>query len=122
MKHDFEIEIRAAEGQEICDFCSSPSLEKTYDCPDFEADFHRSEAAQPDVLVGLTIRSVCKGGWAACKVCASLIDRDKWAELTDRSLQTLLTHEPQLLPVAAAVRSTLVRMHHQFRRLKKLPN
>ena len=122
MKHDFEIELRAPEGQEICDFCSSPSLEKTYDCPDFEADCYRSGGSQSGSFGGLTVHSVCKGGWAACKVCASLIDNDRWTALTDRSLQTLLDQAPYLLPVAADVRSTLARMHQQFRKLKKRPN
>jgi hypothetical protein len=122
MKHDFEIEFRPPEGKEVCDFCSSPQIFKAYDCPTFATGLSAQVPRQSPDLPALTVHSMSKGGWAACGICAALIDGDKWSELTERSVATLLIKEPELRPFKEKVRKSMAWMHQQFRALKKLPN
>lgn len=66
----------------ICDFCSSPAVVKSYACESFQA-FQLSHPQKGD-LIGTS-----EGHWAACQVCADLIDHNCWEALLTRSYETI---------------------------------
>ncbi len=59
----------------ICDFCNDPSVACSY------------EAAPVVMKVNESIVYSCDSKWAACAVCAQLIDENRWNELSDRSFE-----------------------------------
>jgi hypothetical protein len=66
----------------VCDFCSEPVTEvRTFD------------VAPLAMKVKKTIVYFCDNRWAACPICAQMIDENRWDELTTRSYETWLQAE-----------------------------
>lgn len=89
----------------VCDFCSSPAIAKTYACQSFEA------IKTPQFV------ATSEGNWAACQVCADLIDHNCWDALMERSLETSgFSH------VAGTEREVMLEfiraLHKRFRELR----
>ena len=74
----------------ICDFCSDPAVVKSYACGDYVISDSWSPDGQPKVDLG------SKGGWAACRECARLIDEGEQAALMERSLFTFYQRYPEV--------------------------
>ena len=111
---DFRIEGIEADGpevpikkREICDFCpaKNPSrVFRAYDC------------VVPWVPVEDGTIVLSQGGWAACEVCAALIDGGKWAELIERSVREFCAKNFVFdLRLIAGVRDQVRRSHELFR-------
>lgn len=84
-----------------CDFCSAPEVKWAYPCRDF-----RSPVSVP----GLPDQGSV-GGWGACSVCYSLIERGDRAGLAKRSAKRLAKKHG--LPLKLALRAVRD-MHDQF--------
>ena len=89
-------------GGECCDFCTSHSVVKLYNCANFVFNgrpvFHRGS----------------NGAWAACAICARLVDEDRWPELTDRAFRKFAKQHG---PIS---RSAALRLRQQFSQVHKL--
>lgn len=89
---------------EVCDFCSGPSPSWVLPTEEFEVDEH--SAASKD--------------WAACEVCARLIRKNRWPDLTQRSVRAysakygVSAAEPRLV-------ETLKAFHAQVREYQTGP-
>jgi len=122
MKFDLKFTVAPPDGEVVCDFCSGPEIFKTYDCEDFVTSAIQVEPHAASQHPRMRVVHNSRGGWAACKICAELIDQDRWDDLAERSLATLLLSEPSLAPFKHEVLIHLRRMHQEFRQLKKRPN
>ncbi|MBO0887469.1 hypothetical protein J2P12_00050 [Candidatus Bathyarchaeota archaeon] len=98
-------EIRISPGSEpICDFCSGKPIVKDYDCSDYT------------LLVkfnGQTVELGSSGKWAACQVCADLVDNGDKNGLMERALQTFYTRHPGM-PASKELTKFLYDLHNQF--------
>jgi hypothetical protein len=81
----------------ICDFCSSPEVAWSYECPTF------TPIAMPGVFVGESI-----GDWAACESCAAKIEDGEWEQLAVTSANTFKQAHP--METLAAPRGLIVAM------------
>jgi hypothetical protein len=90
----------------ICDFCSDTKVVKSYKC----ADFATAVATNKETLI---IRS--DGMWAACQICADMIDNNRWDELKQRSMETSGLADS---PLRAAMEAYLDELHGGFRRMR----
>ena len=88
----------------ICDFCSSPNVTWVYPARTFAAY----------VFEGIVGESV--GDWAACPICHGLIESGRHAELTERSLVTLLERQPEMKGAEAELRNQIRGFHTMFLR------
>ena len=61
----------------ICDFCSGSPVVKGYPALSFSM-----ETQIPGIGIG------SESGWAACQICADLVDADDWDGLATRSMET----------------------------------
>ena len=86
----------------ICDFCSSPTVTWVYPARTFAAY----------VFEGIVGESV--GDWAACPTCHGLIESGRHAELTERSLTTLLERQPEMKGAEAELRNQIRGFHTMF--------
>jgi hypothetical protein len=86
----------------ICDFCSSPTVTWVYPARTFAAY----------VFEGIVGESV--GDWAACPTCHGLIESGRHAELTERSLTTLLERQPEMNGAEAELRNQIRGFHTMF--------
>jgi hypothetical protein len=86
----------------ICDFCSSPNVAWVYPARTFAAY----------VFEGIVGESV--GDWAACPICHGLIESGRNAELTERSLTTLLERQPEMKGAEAELRNQIRGFHTMF--------
>lgn len=77
----------------LCDFCSNPRAPHTYAAD----NFIMQELVQGDMR--LTHESV--GHWAACDMCAELIDSNQWETLIERVLNS------QGIPIASLERRAI---------------
>lgn len=87
---------------QICDFCSSPSVAWRYPAHSFVAY----------MIAGIVGESV--GDWAACRVCHRLIAAGDRCGLLDRSLRTLLDSHPEMQACEAELREHLATFHRTF--------
>jgi hypothetical protein len=87
----------------ICDFCSTPNPERTFDCPDFPMD---KSPGYPE------LRS--KGAWQACSVCGTLIDQENWNGLLLRAVNKLGEKYDGIMP-RRILTDTIRRSHDMFR-------
>jgi hypothetical protein len=60
----------------ICDFCATPNPERKYLCMPFL------------LTIMMGIEQWSDEAWAACTVCAGLIDTDRWEDLLQCSIHT----------------------------------
>lgn len=86
----------------ICDFCSSPNVTWVYPARTFAAY----------VFEGIVGESV--GDWAACPICHGLIESGRHAELTERSLITLLERQPEMKSAEEELRTHIRSFHTMF--------
>jgi len=86
----------------VCDFCSAPDVTWQYPARSFVAY----------AVNGVVGQSV--GDWAACRVCHELIEAGDRQGLLERSLQTLLEKNPEMLPEEAELRDQLAQIHGMF--------
>jgi len=86
----------------ICDFCSSPNVTWVYPARTFAAY----------VFEGFVGESV--GDWAACPICHGLIESGRHAELTERSLITLLERQPEMKSAEPELRAQIRAFHTMF--------
>jgi len=86
-----------------CDFCSSVPVAWAFPAKDF--------TLIPEFAWGST------GGWAACRVCAELIDADQYAELTARALDLLPLNGGEIPEFNKA----LAKLHLDFRESRTGP-
>lgn len=86
----------------ICDFCSSPNVTWVYPARTFAAY----------VFEGIVGESV--GNWAACPICHGLIESGRHAELTERSLITLLERQPEMKSAEEELRTHIRSFHTMF--------
>lgn len=86
----------------ICDFCSSPNVTWVYPARTFAAY----------VFEGIVGESV--GDWAACSICHGLIESGRHAELTERSLTTLLESQPEMRRAEQELRNHIRSFHTIF--------
>lgn len=61
----------------ICDFCAAENPPRKYLCAPF------------NMMIMFGVEQWSDNAWAACTVCAELIDNDKWEELAQRSVSTI---------------------------------
>ncbi|MBV9354271.1 MAG: hypothetical protein JO023_01965 [Chloroflexi bacterium] len=97
----FEIDQVADVGAEVCDFCSAPRPVWAYPAWEFAITAHGWGSA---------------GDWAACTLCADLIERGDWTALAVRAVDT----NPQVRATAAgqpAARALAVETAGQLHRL-----
>jgi len=59
----------------VCDFCSAVPVVKSFDAALLGVQFTES------------VLHVFDSRWAACAVCARLIEEDQWDELTDHAIE-----------------------------------
>ncbi len=95
-----------------CDFCSTKPISRSYD------------AAPVRVDMGHAFVHFCDTRWAACSVCASLIDANRWDDLTDRSMALWRAEaERSGLPLSTqdltAIRAAVSQLHQRFREARK---
>lgn len=62
-------------GRERCDFCSSRPVFKIFSCQNFIVPWTKTWVFQHESV----------GGWAACRICADLIDKGRWGDLSNRA-------------------------------------
>jgi hypothetical protein len=86
----------------ICDFCSSPNVTWVYPARTFAAY----------VFEGIVGESV--GDWAACPICHGLIESGLHAELTERSLVTLIERQPEMKCAEEELRTHIRSFHTMF--------
>jgi hypothetical protein len=86
-----------------CDFCSLDEPEFVLPAGDFE------------VLAG----HVSKGAWAACRVCAGLIEADKWGQVIQRAADLWFRKEGT--PMPQKTRTSLSVMFHLLRQHREGP-
>lgn len=96
-----KITIVPSKDQPICDFCSSPKVWTSYQCEDFVMG------------KGELLETSSVGQWAACNICAQLIDAGKWDELLQRSIDTFMDKHA-VIP-REVVTSFITRLHKMFR-------
>jgi hypothetical protein len=95
-----------------CDFCSTIPIFRSYDAAPIRFDIG------PSVIHFLDTR------WAACAVCATLIDEYRWDELTERSV-VLWRQEMEQQGAhlstrqLAATREQMTQLHQLFREARK---
>jgi hypothetical protein len=95
-----------------CDFCSTKPIFKSYD----------ATPIRMDLAPGLA--HVCDTRWAACSICASLIDQGQWDDLTDRSMALWRAEAKSrgIQPSARelrAIRAMTSELHRRFREARK---
>lgn len=100
------VPVRRGEVQasEICDFCSGPKPTWVLPTDEFEVDRH--SAATKD--------------WTACEVCARLIRKGRWADLTKRSV-TAFSAKYGVSPAEPELINTLKSFHAQVREYQTGP-
>jgi hypothetical protein len=86
----------------ICDFCSNPNVTWVYPARTFAAY----------VFEGIVGESV--GDWAACPICHGLIESGRHAQLTERSLVTLLERQPEMKSAEGELRTQIRSFHAMF--------
>lgn len=86
----------------ICDFCSSPNVTSVYPARTFAAY----------VFEGIVGEGA--GDWAACPICHMLIESGRHAELTERSLVTLLERQPKMKSAEEELRTNIRSFHTMF--------
>lgn len=91
-----------------CDFCSSPDIVKTFET---ERDF---VIVEPN----LTHDFAFDTGWAACPVCAGLVEARDHDGLLNHSVETFYTNAGGGLP-RSVVRSHIAKIHTVFWKLLK---
>jgi len=82
----------------ICDFCSSPDVTRRY----------RAKSFVDPARLGIS-----DGDWAACDVCADLVDGEHWKALENRSIETFPggVDEAHEVPMRIYIAS----LHRKFR-------
>ncbi len=77
------MEPQTTSGQHlVCDFCNEPVIKvRTFD------------VAPLAMKVKEAIVYFCDNRWAACPICAQMIDENRWDELSGRSYETWLQAE-----------------------------
>jgi hypothetical protein len=92
---------------EICDFCPGLNPIRVFRAWDCIVPWKS----------GNGINHLSEGGWAACATCAELVDGEKWAELTARSVREFCAkHFVFDVRAIAEVRGEVTRSHALFRR------
>ncbi len=95
-----------------CDFCSTSPISRSYD------------AAPIHIDVGSAFVHFCDTRWAACSICASLIDQNRWDDLTERSV-VLWRAEAERIGIQLSaceltgIRATTSELHRRFREARK---
>jgi len=79
----------------VCDWCGDSWPRWRFRCADFtlHADDDR--------------KLIFLGPWAACEVCRTLIEADRWADLLDRSMTEYLSRRPEVRHLDGLLRSEL---------------
>jgi len=95
---------------EFCDFCTAEKVFKVYRCKNF-------------MFNSMPVFQNGTGTWAACKMCAALVDADRWAELTERSFVKFAKRNgPISRRDAIGVREQFRTIHQLFREHKVSPS
>jgi hypothetical protein len=92
-----------ARDQQVCDFCADPYPVTTYQCEIFTWTKDAAVPARDD------------GVWAACEVCADLIDDRDWAELSDRAFDRFCEIHNLPLLYQPELRREIEQLHELFR-------
>jgi hypothetical protein len=92
----------------LCDFCNGPAVARSY------------RAAPVTMPVRQNLLYFCDTEWAACALCARLIDDERWQELSDRSYTLWIQTENQRgvsppLPEREFMRTHIRQLHQLFR-------
>jgi hypothetical protein len=89
----------------VCDFCADEKVVKSYPVKDF--------------VVSITPEAVITsaGAWAACQICADLIDAGNWRLLLRRSVLTFVEKQPRLAELIGLpeLRKEIEQVHINFR-------
>lgn len=101
------------EAGQVCDFCSATPVVKVYDAAPIVFAF---------TFAPQTVH-VCDAKWTACAACAELIDRDRWTDLTDRTIETWLAElRDRGVHIGCRerdeIKEEMHRMHASFREAK----
>jgi hypothetical protein len=61
---------------DICDFCSSPEVAGRFECRNFDAPSKNAGVMYPDAKTNTSTNLVLvsKDYWAACRICAALVE------------------------------------------------
>jgi hypothetical protein len=99
----------------VCDFCNLGLVTKVYDAaPIFFSFGFQATAIQS-----------CDTKWAACAACTTLIDQDRWDELTERAVR-FWHDDAQRRGVRvgarelAGVKVEMARLHRNFRDARRV--
>jgi hypothetical protein len=95
---------RVKRDPQVCDFCADPYPVTTYLCATF---IWNKDAAVP---------APANGAWAACEVCADLIDDEDWEELADRAFDRFCEVHNLPLLYQPELRREIEELHELFRR------
>jgi len=91
-------------GGERCDFCNAQPVFKVFSCCNFLVPWTKTWVFHHESV----------GGWAACRICAGLIDGGRWAELSDRAFRKFAKGH------GGIARHDELPLKQQFRELHKL--
>src|SRR5260370_17235797 len=92
-------------GGDHCDFCCTSPVSTVYACTNFSIE---RNSVFP---FGLAV-----GSWAACRICAELVDAGRWNDLTNRSLKKFAKRHGVSPPPFLRVRQQLHEIHPPFPR------
>lgn len=103
-----KVQIAPDQGGEICDFCASPDVYAAYGCESFAVKLD-------DKFV-----SESRDGWSACKICSEMIDRERWADLLDRSVDSFALRYGLPYFARHELKREISQLHAQFRAHRKM--
>jgi hypothetical protein len=92
----------------LCDFCNDPAITRSY------------RTAPVTMKVKHDVLYFCDTEWAACALCARLIDEERWQELSDRSYMLWIRTESRRgisppPPEREFMRTHIRQLHQLFR-------
>jgi hypothetical protein len=86
----------------VCDFCSTPDIAWSYPVLSFEA------------FEFVTFGQMSLGDWAACETCHALIAAGNARGLLNRSVDTMILENPELLERYGRLRTMTAELHAKF--------
>jgi hypothetical protein len=90
-------------GGDCCDFCCTSPVSTVYVCSNFEVEGNL--VFSPELAAG---------SWAACRVCADLVDSERWNDLTSRAVKKFAKRHGVSLLAMVGVREQFAEIHRAF--------
>lgn len=84
----------------LCDFCAAREIFRIYPVRDHYVAISQATSTE---------------GWAACLLCAELIDAEKWNVLAERALANFIRQHPEAKENRLELRQLIQELHQGFR-------